>query len=94
MIGCGAYAAQPAGTEQWLEQVRCFDGQRLPAEIHSELKREHERLAMVEQQIRGIEKRQRDEVAAMDSEQMRKVTMLKIVAACHLAKRSPGSAAV
>ena len=62
--------------EQWLEQVRCFDGQRMPIEIYTEIKREYERLHLVEDQIRGIEKRQRDEVAAMDSEQMRKVAML------------------
>ena len=67
------------GFMQWLEQVRCFDGQRLPAEISSELKREYERLGIVEQQIRGIEKRQRDEVAAMDTDQMRKVAKLKML---------------
>ena len=67
------------GFVQWLEQVRCFDGQQLPAELCSELKREYGRLQVVEQQIRGIEKRQRDEVAAMESEQMRKVTMLKML---------------
>jgi transposase len=67
------------GFVQWLEQVRCFDGQQLPPEISSELEREYERLQIVEQQIRGIEKRQRDEVAAMDTEQMRKVAMLKML---------------
>jgi transposase len=67
------------GFMQWLEQVRCFDGQRLPPEIRSELEREYERLGIVEQQIRGIEKRQREEVAAMDTEQMRKVAILKML---------------
>ena len=64
---------------QWLEQVRCFDGQPLPPEIRSELEREYERLVIVEQQIRGIEKRQRDEVAAMEIAQMRKVAMLQML---------------
>jgi transposase len=67
------------GFEQWLEQVRCFDGQQLPAEIRSELAREYERLQIVEQQIKGIEKRQGDEVAAMDTDQMRKVAVLKML---------------
>ncbi len=67
------------GFLSWLEQVRCFDGQRLPPEISSELKREYARLGIVESQIRGIEKRQRDEVAAMDTDQMRKVAMLKML---------------
>lgn len=67
------------GFLQWLEQVRCFDGQRLPVEIHSELKREYERLQLVEQQIRGLQKRQRDEVAAMETEQMRKVAKLMML---------------
>ena len=67
------------GFVQWLEQVRCFDGQRLPSELRSELVREYGRLQIVEQQIKGIEKRQRDEVAAMDTEQMRKVAMLQVL---------------
>jgi transposase len=67
------------GFVQWVEQVRCFDGQHLPPEISSELKREYERLQIVEDQIKGIEKRQRDEVAAMESDQMRKVAMLKML---------------
>ncbi len=67
------------GFVHWLEQVRCFDGQRLPAEISSEIKREYGRLQVVEQQIRGIEKRQRDEVAAMETDQMRKVVTLKML---------------
>ena len=67
------------GFVQWLEQVRCFDGQRLPAELRSELVREYGRLQIVEQQIKGIEKRQRDEVAAMDTDQMRKVAMLQVL---------------
>jgi transposase len=67
------------GFLQWFEQVRCFDGQRLPAEISSEIKREYGRLQVVEQQIRGIEKRQRDEVAAMETDQMRKVVTLKML---------------
>ena len=67
------------GFLQWLEQVRCFDGQPIPAEIRSELEREYERLQLVEQQIKGIEKRQRDEVSAMETEQMRKVAMLMML---------------
>ena len=67
------------GFVHWLEQVRCFDGQRLPAEISSEIKREYGRLQVVEHQIRGIEKRQRDEVAAMETDQMRKVVTLKML---------------
>ena len=65
------------GFLQWLEQVRCFDGQRLPAELASEISREYERLQLVEQQIKGIEKRQCEEVAAMESEQMRQVAILQ-----------------
>jgi transposase len=60
----------------WLLQVRCFDGQELPPEIRSEVAREYERLQIVEQQIKGIEKRQCDEVAAMATEPMRKVAQL------------------
>jgi transposase len=67
------------GFLQWVEQVSCFDGQLLPPEIRSELEREYERLQIVEQQIKGIEKRQGDEVAAMESEQMRKVAMLQML---------------
>jgi transposase len=67
------------GFVQWLEQVRCFDGQQLPAELCSELEREYGRLQIVEQQIKGIEKRQRDEVAAMETEPMRKVAMLQML---------------
>ena len=67
------------GFEHWLEQVRCFDGQQLPPEIRSELAREYERLQIVEQQIKGIEKRQGAEVAAMDTDQMRKVAVLKML---------------
>jgi len=51
----------------------------MPAEIRSELEREYERLQLVEQQIKGIEKRQRDEVSAMETEQMRKVAMLMML---------------
>ena len=65
------------GFLDWLEQVRCFDGQRLPAELASEIRREYERLQLVEQQIKGIEKRQCEEVAAMESEQMRQVAILQ-----------------
>jgi transposase len=67
------------GFLQWLEQVRCFDGQRLPAEIHSEIRREYKRLQLVEEQIRGIEKRQSEQVSAMESDQMRKVAILMML---------------
>jgi transposase len=67
------------GFLQWVEQVRCFDGRQLPPEICSELTREYERLQMVEDQIKGIQKRQRDDVAAMATEPMRKVAMLMML---------------
>jgi transposase len=67
------------GFVPWLEQVRCFDGQQLPPEIRGELEREYERLQMVEHQIKGIEKRQCDEVAAMATEPMRKVAQLMML---------------
>jgi transposase len=63
----------------WLGQVRCFDGQRLPPELCSELEREYERMQIVEDQIKGIEKRQREDVSAMETEQMRKVAMLMML---------------
>jgi len=67
------------GFLQWVEQVGCFDGQQLPAEIRSELSREYERLQMVEDQINGIKKRQREEVAALSTEPMRKVAQLMML---------------
>jgi transposase len=67
------------GFLQWLEQVRCFDGQRLPAEIDSEIRREYKRLQIVEEQIRGIEKRQSEQVAALGSDQMRQVAILMML---------------
>ncbi len=67
------------GFLQWLEQLRCFDGQRLPPEIHSEIRREYKRLQLVEEQIRGIEKRQSEQVAALGSDQMHKVATLMML---------------
>lgn len=67
------------GFMPWLEQVRCFDGQELPPEIRSELAREYERLQIVDQQIKSIEKRQCDEVAAMATDPMRKVAQLMML---------------
>ena len=67
------------GFLQWVKQVRCFDGQQLPPQILKEIEREYERLQIVEQQIKDIEKRQREEVAAMQTESMRKVAMLMML---------------
>ena len=67
------------GFLQWVEQARCYDGQQLPPEIVKEMQREYERLQIVEQQIKDIEKRQREEVAAMDTESMRKVAKLMML---------------
>ncbi len=67
------------GFLQWLEQLRCFDGQRLPPELSAELSREHERLQLVEDQIKLIEKRRREDVSAMETEPMRKVAKLMML---------------
>jgi transposase len=64
---------------EWLEEVRLWDGSALPASLRSRLERELERLEMVEDQIRTLEQRRREEVAEAKSRAVEQVGQLLLL---------------
>jgi transposase len=64
---------------EWLETVRLRDGSALPASLQSRLERELERLELVEEQIRTLDQRRRDLVAAAKSRAEKQVGQLLLL---------------
>jgi transposase len=60
----------------YIERVRLWDGTMVPGELRARLIREHERLRCVEEQIRTLEKEQRDRVRRGDTDSDRRVAQL------------------
>lgn len=59
-----------------IEAIRLWDGTVVPGELRARLIREHERLRQVEEQIRTLEKEQRDRVRRGDTDSDRRVAQL------------------
>lgn len=59
-----------------LSGVKLWDGAALPAELKNELEREYARLCVVEQQIRGLERTQRERLKQLDSKGLHQVEQL------------------
>ena len=64
---------------EWLEEVRLWDGSPLPASLRSRLEREFERLECLEEQIRPLEQRRRDQVAEAKSREEKQVVQLLLL---------------
>ena len=64
---------------EWLEEVRLWDGSPLPASLRSRLEREFERLECLEEQIRLLEQRRRDQVAEAKSREEKQVVQLLLL---------------
>src|SRR4029077_21270382 len=64
---------------EWLEEVRLWDGSALPASLRSRLERELERLELVEEQIRTLERSRRDQVAAAKSRAAEQIGQLLLL---------------
>ncbi len=64
---------------EWLEEVRLWDGSPLPAGLRSRLEREFERLECLEEQIRLLEQRRRDQVAEAKSREEKQVVHLLLL---------------
>ncbi len=58
-----------------LEEVRAWDGSKLPEHIVQEMKREYERIGVLDRQLRQIQEEKKRQLAA-SPEQMRKVSKL------------------
>jgi transposase len=67
------------GWEEQLEALRCWDGRELPPGLKAELVRESERLQTVREQIRGIEREQREAVDEPEEEAKKKVAKLMLL---------------
>jgi len=64
---------------EWLEEVRLWDGSRLPASLRARLERELERLECVEEQIQTLEQRRREQVAEAKSGEEKQVVQLLLL---------------
>jgi len=60
----------------YIEAIRLWDGTVVPGELKARLIREHERLRCVEEQIRTVEKEQRERVLRADTDSDRRVAQL------------------
>jgi transposase len=60
----------------YIETIRLWDGTVVPGELRARLIREHERLRSVEEQIRTLEKEQRERVRRADTDSDRRVAQL------------------
>jgi len=60
-----------------LDRQRMWNGQALLPGLKAELEREHRRLLLVEEQIKSIEKEQRERVKTGETEKIRKVAKLR-----------------
>jgi len=64
---------------EWLKEVRMWDGNPLPESLRSRLERELERLELVEDQIRTLDQRRRDQVAEAKSRADEQVAQLLLL---------------
>lgn len=62
---------------QRLEQLRRWDGQRLPAELEQRLRREYQRWQTVESELRQLRKQQEERVQSPASPALKKVQRLR-----------------
>lgn len=60
----------------YIETIRLWDGSVVPGELRTRLIREHERLRCVEEQIRTVEREQRERVRRADTDSDRRVVQL------------------
>lgn len=60
----------------YIETIRLWDGTMVPGELRARLIREHERLRQVEEQIRTLEKEQRERIHRGDTDSDRRVAQL------------------
>jgi transposase len=60
----------------YIEAIRLWDGSLVPGELRARLIREHERLRCVEEQIRTLEKEQRERVLRANTDSDRRVAQL------------------
>jgi len=60
----------------YIEAIRLWDGTMVPGELRARLIREHERLRCVEEQIRTLEKEQRERIRRADTDSDRRVAQL------------------
>jgi transposase len=60
----------------YIETIRLWDGTMVPGELRARLIREHERLRCVEEQIRTVEKEQRERIRRADTDSDRRVAQL------------------
>jgi transposase len=65
--------------QEWLEEVRLWDGSALPAGLRARLERELERLESVEEQIRTLELHRRERVAEAKSREDEQVGQLLLL---------------
>jgi transposase len=65
--------------QEWLEEVKLWDGSPLPASLRARLERELERLECVEEQIRTLEQHRREQVAEAKSREEKHVGQLLLL---------------
>ncbi len=62
-----------------LEQVRTWDGQQLPTDFKARVVREHQRLKMVDEQIRGLKQQRAERVKLANKPCLRQVAQLMLL---------------
>ncbi|RPI72451.1 MAG: IS110 family transposase [Geobacteraceae bacterium] len=72
----GIHAAVGSKFLQLLEEVRAWDGSKLPEHIVQELKREYERIGMLDRQLKQLKEEKKQQLAA-SPEQLQKVKKLE-----------------
>ena len=76
LILYGIHAEVGSKFEQLLEDVRTWDGSKLPEHIVQEMKREYERIGVLDRQLKQIKEEKKRQLEA-DPEQMQKVKKLE-----------------
>jgi transposase len=81
LIQQGIVIRRPSGKKflSELERARTFDGKELPDDFKARVVREHQRLKMVDEQIRGLKKERRRRVVSGDKACFRQVAQLMML---------------
>ncbi len=72
----GAREEPSSNLEGYLNSIKLLDGSPFPESLKQEILRECERLRIVENQIRSLEKEQRERLKVADTENLKKVILL------------------
>lgn len=78
-VGCWDEVSQDIARRLQAGEVRCYDGSALPAELTARLRRECERLALVEEQFQTLSKTQISQLSEAVQEKIAHLTKLKAI---------------